>query len=271
MTSRFRRTPIAALAVSLLIGGVSNAIAQGMLLQRGESGVAVSGGYYSTKDLSGFAGAVGYSFRGIVDLGASVERSGIDRHVDPRTVIAYVDAESFARGPIAYPTSGHPRLDATAVCPSVAVHLRGPAHLPSLTIGASYERTWFGEWWSESLYGAESTTAKYAPILYDALESGTSLGATAYRQFALSPTASIVPHAGLAWNRGETTMTLRGYSYGYRQTSNLFVFPVGVHMLFRASSGTRVHVSPEAEFGTGGRRAFSVSAGIVMTRSPFRS
>jgi len=269
MTNRFRRTPIAALAVSLLIGGVSNAIAQGMLLQRGESGVAVSGGYYSTKDLSGFAGTVGYSFRGIVDLGVSVERSAIDARAERRGY-GVLDAASFATGPIAYPTRTHPHVDATAVCPSVVLNLRGPDPLPSLVVCASYEHTWFSEWW-DGVFVDGDEPAGYIQVVNDPVESGTSLGAAMYRPVCVWAALTLVPRAGLAWERGKTTVNVHGSPYrkNHHQTSNFLVFPVGVHMLFRASSGMRVHVSPEAELGTGGRRAFSVSTGIVMTRLPF--
>jgi len=256
----------AALAISLLTGRVSNAIAQGMLLERGESGVAVSGGYYSTKDLSGFAGTVGYSFRGIVDLGVSVERSSVEG-----VRVAYqVPAQllNASHGPTDYPRPENATTSGITLAPRVAIHLRRPGQSASLVLHAAYERTWFGGWGSDIPYPIQPMFGKQATIRYDAEESGTSLGAAIYGQFALSGRTRIVPYAGYAWKRGETTVSPR-YLDDYHQTSSLFVFPVGAHVLFRGPSGMRVHVSPEAELETHGRSVFSVSTGIVMTRLPF--
>lgn len=69
------------LSLILCVGVMVSAQAQSSFLEKGQNGLGISAGIATNDDISGFAGAVGYSFSGVFDLGISIGKFGFEEQI----------------------------------------------------------------------------------------------------------------------------------------------------------------------------------------------
>ena len=68
--------------ILLIFTFASPIYSQGIFLEKGESGIILSGYYSSFDDASGLGASIGYTIRGVVDVGIDIDRFVLDVATD---------------------------------------------------------------------------------------------------------------------------------------------------------------------------------------------
>ena len=181
---------------------------QGSILERGQSGFAIGGGYSSNDEISGVGGGIGYSFNGLLDIGLSYDK------FDFKEKLAGYD------------------LTGTSFSPYIAYQVIKPDQPNKLafSISASYETNSFD---SEAL-----------DILNWEMEANAlSFGGDLYLKMPINESTFIQPAAGITYISAKGTVK---DSYGNSETDETTstVYSAGIRLVFKTSSTMYIHFRP---------------------------
>jgi len=257
---------LAHVVLAALVLAAAGVHAQGILLQRNESGLAAGSGLFGDGNLYGVGFAAGYSFGGVVDVGIGVARSHLSgsdvqriglsapgvigaHALDAFSVVPCYGASLYTdAAPRTYPHPSPADLSVATWTPSLTVHLlKETRPIPvSLAVEVAYER---------------SIASCRAPSV-EVTSRGYSLGASLYRSFALPRSFSVVPEAGIVHHRGTSIIRSAG-APEERQYDSRTSLVLAAHVTSRLVWPFLFHLSPQVELGRD-RRLFQLSAGVVV-------
>jgi hypothetical protein len=202
-------------------------LSQGYYVQRGQNAFGIETGYSSNKDASSFGGSLGYSAKGIFDIGLSISQ------------ISFVQQLA---GEV---------LSATSLVPSITVHAIKQSEINpfSIAISVSYE--------SDS-YSSAALDQNYLKLTAD----GYTVGATVYGDIETSPTVKVQPSVGLTYF--STTAELKDtYSNSLTTKDDGTVVRAGFALLFQTNEKTILGIRPSIGIHKS-ESSFLLNAGIIF-------
>lgn len=200
---------------------------QGSFLEKGQSGLGVSGSFSSNKDASAIGGSGGYSVNGIFDFGLSVSKVSL---------VQKLAGQDFS---------------ATVISPFIALNaIKQNETTPiSISIGGSYLD-----------YKYSSTALDQSKLTMSA--SGYSVGVSIFGNITASPTMKVQPQAGVSYVSVEGELK-DNYGNSITSESTSTIFDVGFSFLFQTSPTTIFGISPslgiDKDYNT-----FGIRAGFVF-------
>ncbi len=203
MNSGLRGCVLAALLVLALPCSLA---AQGMYLNRGQSGFGASVNYQGNSEVTGYGVSAGYSFSGLWDLGLTASRSVVN--------------SGLAGGGV----------NGVAVGPSVALHAREGTAL-SIELQGSYQHGFYS---SEAVAGSRVGLKKDYAVL------GTSV----YGRIPLAGAISIVPSASAAYSTASTNLSDGFENRLLSSDVNPFIITLSAGLLYPAGSSYILQLSP---------------------------
>ena len=196
----------------LCVGIVGTVQAQSSLLEKGQNGFGINGGFSTNDDISGFTGAVGYSFSGVFDLGISVGRFGFDQQL-------------FGEN-----------LNATTISPYLSYFVvKQDEQIPvSFSIGGSYQR---------QIYSNRVLSDNNI----DMTGNFFTIGASLYSLFQASQGMKIQPRIGFDYITGE--LKVEDSSGSFTEDDDTTLFTLGLSLIFQTTPSNTFAVTPTLGFG----------------------
>ena len=184
-----------ALSIILCFGIMVSAHAQSSVLEKGQNGFGISGGFSTSEDISGFSGGVGYSFSGVFDLGISIGRFGFDQQLLGED------------------------LNATTISPFASYFIiKQDEQIPvSFAVNGSYER---------QIYSNRLLSD------YDIGMTGNffTIGASLYSMLEVSEAMKIQPQLGFDYITGE--LKVEDSTESHTESGNNTLFTLGLSLIF---------------------------------------
>lgn len=201
-----------ALSFILCFGIIVSAQAQSSVLEKGQSGFGIIGGFSTNDDVSGFGGGVGYSFSGVFDLGISVGRFGFDQQLLGED------------------------LNATTISPFASYFIvKQDEETPvSFSLNGSYER---------QIYSSDVLSDNGI----DMNGNFFAIGASLFRMFEASEAMIIQPSIGFDYITGN--LEVEDSTGSDSESDNTTVFTLGLSLIFETSQTNMFVVTPALGFG----------------------
>ena len=217
-----------------LFAAPDQAAGQGEHLDRGESGFGVRGGVSFSEDSSGFGLTLDYLVAGILDLGISVGRGGLDEE-EVGTEISF-----------------------TSISPSMGVYVLKQA--PEIPISCYVEAGYL-----KATYSGDALDE----LNWDMTASGWGLAGSIFGRMPLSPEAVLIPRVGVSHASIEGKIEDRfGDSISNEEATTSF--DLGLSFGFDLSSDSVFFISPGLSFGDE-TTTFSVNIGFAVDTTPRKS
>lgn len=164
-----------------------------MFLEKGVSGFEITGGYMKNDDASGIDVHMGYSLKGLLDIGASYSRITIDDDI--------IDD-----------------LSAIVISPSVTMHvLKQTNFVPvSIMLDAAYNKTmYYSDWLDDYNIDMKGT--------------GYTYGVSVYNRISVTQSLDIVSSMGVGYNYADIeTESTYGYSESKDDTDTLYTVSISL-------------------------------------------
>lgn len=217
------------LSLVLCFGILISAKAQSSILEKGQNGFGINGGFSTNEDVSGFSGGVGYSISGVFDLGISVGRFGYDQ-----------------------PFLGED-LNTTTISPFVSyIIVKQDEQIPvSFGLNGLYQR---------QIYSNRVLSD------YDIDLTGNffTIGAWLYSMFEYSEAMKIQPEIGFNYTTGE--FKFEDPTESDTESSNNTRFALGLSLIFQTSPSNIFIVTPSIGFGDD-VTTFGISLNLVFPQN----
>ena len=208
----------------LFVSVVPQCSAQGLFLEKGQSGFMAYGSYWSNENWSGVNGNLGYSVGGVFDLRGHIGRSTSD---------------------------GEPEYSFSGFSGGAAWHILKPSKELrfGLSAGANFGR---GSYSSDVLDW----------LVWDMTETSSRISVMAFGTVAGSPTFEIRPGVGFAFVH-ITTEIEDSFGGSVEDEDDLMPFSFGAPMAFGSADRTRLRVTPWVELSEG-TTTFSLAVGVLV-------
>ncbi len=211
----------------LTLAFASQVRSQSSYLERGQSGIGVSGDFFSNQTASATGGSLGYSINSALDAGLSISNISPSQKLGGQPLYAAAVALSLTFTAV--------KEDAT-----------NPVSLSFRAADLSYKYT------SPALSNANVTTEP----------TGFSVGASMYRNIIVSPTIKLQPETGVYYMR-----IIAGVKDNYGNIAvpryNSAVLELGLSILFQTGPTTIIGITPSFELDKD-TDTFDLSAGVVF-------
>lgn len=214
------------LSLFLCVGVVCSAQAQSSFLDKGQNGFGINGGFSINDDVSGFTGAVGYSFSGVFDLGLSVGRFGFDQQLLGDD------------------------LNVTTISPFASYYIvKQDDQIPvSFSLNGSYQR---------QIYSNRILSDNNIDMSGNFFTLGTSLNST----FEATEAMKIQPEIGFHYITGE--LKVEDSTGLDTESDNTTLFTLGLSLIFQTSPTNTFVVTPSLGFGEV-VTSFGISLNLVL-------
>ena len=178
---------------------------QGEYLEKGQNGFGISGAFLTNQDENAFGASVGYSFKGIFDIGFGYTREISD---------------------------DEPKIYANNISPSISIHLlkQNETFPIALSIGASYVKGYYSSDFFD-YYGFKLSS------------SGYILAGKIFRKIQLGSSFSIMPLVGISYY--SLTLKAEIPSQPDRtEDDSATIFNLGLPLIFDLNKKTMFVISP---------------------------
>ena len=211
----------------LTLSFASQIFCQSSYLEKGQSGIGISGDFSSNQSASATGGSLGYSINSVFDVGLSISNISPSQKPDGQDLYAAAIALSITFTAI--------KQDQT-----------NPISLSFSAVDLSYKYT--SPALDENNLATEPT--------------GFSIGASVYRNIIASPTMKVQPQIGVSYVSVNAEVK---DNYGNAVTSsyNSAVFDLGFSLLFQTGPTTIIGITPSLAIDKD-YTTFDLSAGFVF-------